>query len=254
MIDLFVASIIQGITEFIPVSSSLHLIIYSKFFSAESLSLLMIATMHMGSVLGLSCFFLIDTKPKLGILKNRNFIKSIIISTLPIFIVGIFMYDLIENTGEINSLMVFTTVFFGLALFFSDSLSKSNKSLRNISYRDSLLIGLSQCLSLIPGVSRSASAIILSRILNIDRESSILYSVVLSVPVIIGAFSIAILKVDIDKIIINDIWVDIILSLTFSFLSSYLTLRLFYEFSRVSGFAIFAIYRVLLGLILFLQI
>lgn len=254
MIDLFISSIIQGITEFIPVSSSLHLIIYSKFFSSESLSLLLIASMHMGSALALICFLVIDTKSKLIILKNRNFIKSIVISTIPIFIVGFLVYDLIENSGQIDMLIIFTTVFFGLALFFSDRLSDSSKSLKNISYKDSLIIGFSQCISLIPGVSRSASTIISSRILSIDRESSILYSVFLSIPVIIGAFSFAIFKVDIDKVIINDIWIEIVVSLIFSFLSSYLTLRLFYKFSSISGFTIFAIYRVVLGLILFLQI
>jgi len=123
LIDLFISSIIQGITEFIPVSSSLHLIIYGKFFSSESLSLLLIASMHMGSALALICFLVTDTKSKLIILKNRNFIKSIVISTIPIFIVGFLVYDLIENSGQIDMLIIFTTVFFGLALFFSDRFS-----------------------------------------------------------------------------------------------------------------------------------
>ena len=254
MIDFLLASILQGITEFIPVSSSLHLIIFDKFFSTKGLTLLIIATMHLGSTIALICFLLIETKNKLVMYKSRKFIKLMFISSIPIFIFGFIFYELVENLDALNILTIFTTIFFGLLLYFSDSLSKENRTLENIDYKDSFILGFSQCLSLIPGVSRSASIIITSRILKIDRESSIIYSLLLSIPVIIGAFLFAIYKVQIDTIILDKIWIDIILSLCFSFMSSFLTLKVFFKFSSTRGFGIFAIYRVFLGLFLLLQL
>ena len=97
MIDLLLASILQGITEFIPVSSSLHLIIFDKFFSTKGLTLLIIATMHLGSIIALICFLLIETKNKLVMYKSRKFIKLIFISSIPIFIFGFIFYELVEN-------------------------------------------------------------------------------------------------------------------------------------------------------------
>ena len=166
MIDLLLASILQGITEFIPVSSSLHLIIFDQFFSTKNLTLLIIATMHLGSIIALICFLLIETKNKLVMYKSRKFIKLIFISSIPIFIFGFIFYELVENLNALNILTIFTTIFFGLLLYFSDSLSKENRTLENIDYKDSFILGFSQCLSLVPGVSRSASIIITSRILK----------------------------------------------------------------------------------------
>jgi undecaprenyl-diphosphatase len=254
MIDLLIASVIQGVTEFIPVSSSLHLIIFDRFFSIKYLSLLIIAAMHMGSVIALIFFLYFDTGSKLNIYKNEKFIKSILISSIPIFIFGYIFYDLIENFDRLNILIIFTTIFFGLVLFFSDYFSSAGRTLQNIGWLDSIVLGFSQCLSLVPGVSRSASVIIASRFLKIDRESSIIYSLLLSIPVILAAFCFALYKIDIDAIFLNKIWIDIICSLFFSSVSSYITLRVFFKFSSSRGFGIFAFYRVILGLFLLFQL
>ena len=177
-----------------------------------------------------------------------------IISSIPIFIFGYIFYDLIENFDRLNILIIFTTIFFGLVLFFSDYFSSAGRTLQNIGWLDSIVLGFSQCLSLVPGVSRSASVIIASRFLKIDRESSIIYSVLLSIPVILAAFCFALYKIDIDTIFLNKIWIDIICSLFFSSVSSYITLRVFFKFSSSRGFGIFAFYRVILGLFLLFQL
>lgn len=254
MIDLLFASIIQGVTEFIPVSSSLHLLIYGSFFANKTLILLLIITMHLGSILGLFFFCLIDARPKMDIFKSIKFNKIILVSTLPIFIFGFFFYSMIADINEINYLLIFTTIFFGILLFLSDHFSKNDKSLYDITYYDSFIIGLFQCFALIPGVSRSASIIIASRTLKINRESSVIFSLILSIPVIIGAFSLAVFKLDLNKSIETGIWIEAFFSLIFSFISSYITLKFFYKFSRVNGFSFFAIYRVMLGIILLLNI
>jgi len=255
LIDLIFAAIIQGITEFIPVSSSLHLLIYGSFFSSKTLTLLIIATMHLGSIFALAIFSLVDTRPQMNILKSIKFNKVIFIASLPIFLFGFLFYDLISSTTEINNLIIFTTIVFGIILFISDYYSKNQKKLSDISYYDSIVIGLFQSFSLIPGVSRSASTIIASRVLNIDRESSIIVSFILSAPVIVGAFSLALYKINTsDFISIDEIWFEVLFAFVFSFISSYITLRYFYKFSRVKGFSLFAIYRVLLGIILYVSV
>ncbi len=255
MIDLIFASIIQGITEFIPVSSSLHLLIYGSFFSSKTLTLLIIATMHLGSIFALVIFSFVDTKLEMNVLKSIKFNKVILIASLPIFLFGFLFYDLIADTNQINNLIIITTIVFGIVLFISDHYSKNKKTLSDISYYDSIVIGLFQCFSLIPGVSRSASTIIASRVVNINRESSIIFSFILSAPVIVGAFCLTLYKINTSQlIIINDIWFEVLFSLIFSFISSYITLKYFYKFSRVNGFTIFAIYRVLLGIILYISV
>ena len=250
MIDLIFASLIQGITEFIPVSSSLHLLIYENFFSNKELSLVIISSMHMGSILALILFTFFDTKSHLSIFKTKSFNMSLIISTLPIFIVGMFFYNTIAEINNISILIISTTIFFGIILFLSDNYSESKKKLNDISYIDSLSIGLIQCLSLVPGVSRSASVIIGSRMMKIDRESSILYSLFLSAPVITGAFLYSLYRLNNSNIGLDSVWLDVALSLFFSFVSSYFTLKFFYKFSKNRGFGLFAFYRIFLGVIL----
>jgi undecaprenyl-diphosphatase len=254
LIELFIASIVQGITEFIPVSSSLHLIIYSKLFSNKPLSLILISSMHMGSAIALIIFLLFDLRSKYKTFINFKFIKVLIVATLPIFIVGLFFFEILEDVSEITTLMIFSTISFGILLYISDYYSDAKKSLKDISFSDSLLIGIFQCFSLLPGVSRSASIIISSRFLKIDRESSILMSAILSAPVILGAFVLGIYKVDFNNIVGNQLVFDIALSLGFSMISSYIVLKIFYKYSRVNGFGIFAAYRVILGSLLFLQL
>jgi undecaprenyl-diphosphatase len=236
LIELFIASIVQGITEFIPVSSSLHLIIYSKLFSNKPLSLILISSMHMGSAIALIIFLLFDLRSKYKTFINFKFIKVLIVATLPIFIVGLFFFEILEDVSEITTLMIFSTIFFGILLYISDYYSDAKKSLKDISFSDSLLIGIFQCFSLLPGVSRSASIIISSRFLKIDRESSILMSAILSAPVILGAFVLGIYKVDFNNIVGNQLVFDIALSLGFSMISSYIVLKIFYKYSRVNGF------------------
>ena len=143
---------------------------------------------------------------------------------------------------------------FGILLYISDHYSAAKKSLKDISFLDSILIGFFQCFSLLPGVSRAASIIISSRFLKIDRESSILISAILSAPVILGAFILGIYKVDFNNMVGNQLVFDIALSLGFSMISSYLVLKIFYKYSRVNGFGIFAVYRIVLGFLLFLQL
>ena len=124
--------------------------------------------------------------------------------------------------------------------------------LRPISYLiDLLIIGFSQCLSLIPGTSRSASVIISSRIMKIDRESSILLSLLLSIPVISGAFFLSLYKINTTNSFSDEALLGTLLSVAFSFFSSYLALKFFYFHSKSYGFKIFAFYRFFLAIILY---
>lgn len=251
MIDVILSSIVQGATEFIPVSSSLHLLILNSLLYNQDLSLLLITGMHMGSVFALFLFFYLDSKIRVSSFFNINFLKLILIGTVPIFIFGFLLFNFIEGIKQVTYLIIFTTFFFGLLLYISDLYSDNKRTLNELSIRDLLIIGFSQCLSLIPGTSRSASVIISSRIMKIDRESSILLSLLLSIPVISGAFFLSLYKINTTNSFSDEALLGTLLSVAFSFFSSYLALKFFYFHSKSYGFKIFAFYRFFLAIILY---
>ena len=191
MIEIFLLSLIQGLTEFIPVSSSSHLLVLSKYINFENQGLSIDVSLHIGSFLAVIVYF---RKDLINFFDKRDIFYKIIFASLPVILVGFFFVqtNLIYKLRNIE-VIGWTTIIFGILLFFSDRL-KLNKSIeRNLNYKDAFLIGLFQILSLIPGVSRSGITISAGRILNYSRYDSSKISFLLSIPTL-GAVSIFGLK------------------------------------------------------------
>mgnify|MGYP003956056331 CR=1 FL=1 len=250
MIEIVLLSIVQGITEFLPVSSTLHLLIFSHLINDYQINLLLVSGMHIGSLIAVLIFFAVDSKLKIKQISYRQIMQIILVGTLPILVVGFILYDFIDQNMSINPLVIASTFTFGVLLFIADKYSKSGKKLNGLKFFDLIIIGIFQCFALIPGASRSATTIISSRFLQIDREASIVISVLLSFPAMIGAFTLALLKTDIGHFDFSMILQGVAPSIIFSFLSSYLALKLFYRYSSSNGFGVFAAYRVLLAIFL----
>jgi len=250
MIEIILLSIVQGITEFLPVSSTLHLLIFSHLINGYQINLLLVSGMHIGSLIAILIFFAVDSKLEIKQISYRQIIQIVLVGTLPIIIVGFVLYDFIDQNMHINSLVIASTFMFGVLLFIADKYSKSRKKLSGLKFFDLIVIGMFQCFALIPGASRSATTIISSRFLQIDREASIVISVLLSFPAMIGAFTLALLKTDLGDFDSSIILQGIAPSIIFSFLSSYLALKLFYRYSSSNGFGVFAAYRVMLAIFL----
>ena len=246
MIEIFLLSLIQGITEFIPVSSSSHLILFSNYTNFEEQSLLVDVSLHIGSFLAVLCYFYKDI---LDFVKNKILFLKILISSIPVMLIGFFLVEtnLIENLRNIK-VIAWTTLIFGIILYFSDKCDLSKNIESNFSFKSAIFIGTFQILSLIPGVSRSGITLSAARILNFNRFDSAKISFLLSLPTL-GAVSIFGLNNTLSSSNINFSLINI-LCILLSFLFSILSIKYFLHFVKKFSLNIFVIYRVLLGIIL----
>ena len=246
MIEVFLLSIIQGVTEFIPVSSSAHLILFSKLFNFNSENLIIDVSLHFGSFTAIVFYF---RKEILDFLKNKNLFFLIIISSLPILIFGFLLIklDLIDNLRNIK-IIGWTTFFFGIVLYLSDTKPTKNKINSNFNLKFAIIIGLIQILALIPGVSRSGITISTARFLQFERSEAAKISFWLSIPTLgaIGFYNIQ------NLIQTNTITITIEnnFAMLASFIFSLLTIKYFIKYLQNFSMLIFVIYRLILGIVL----
>ena len=245
-IETSILAFIQGFTEFIPVSSSAHLIIISKISNFNVSSLQLDISLHLGSLLAIIFYFRNDL---LNITKNKSLFLLIVLGSIPLIIVGYFFYSsgLIENLRNLK-VIAWTTLVFGILLFIADSSTIKNKINDNLNLKNILLIGILQVLAIIPGVSRSGIIITASRFLNFDRVDSSKISFYLSIPALAGASVLSMKDIVNTNIDMNFLFIFAVL---LSFVISYLTIKYFLIYVRNFNLNIFVYYRTFLALILF---
>ena len=246
MIEIFILSVIQGITEFLPISSSSHLILTSKFLNFSSQSLSIDVSLHIGSFIAVLTYFY---KEILNFLDNKILFLKIFIASVPIMIIGFLLVEseLIEKIRNLE-IIAWTTLMFGILLYFSDKFKLEKNIKKNFTYRSAIFIGLFQILALIPGVSRSGIAITAARLLGFKRIDAAKISFLVSLPVL-GAVSFFGLKNLMVEENINFTILNLI-SVVLSFFFSLITIKYFLKFINKFNLNIFVYYRVLLGLIL----
>ncbi len=244
MTEIFILSLVQGITEFIPISSSSHLIIISEYLDFNNKNLEIDISLHIGSFLAVIVFF---RKDIVNFIQNKNLFLKIVIGSLPVMIVG-YLVVKIGFIEQIRNLKVigWTTLVFGILLYLSDKSNFQNKLNSNFTIKFAILIGFLQILSLIPGVSRSGIAITGARLLKFNRYDSAKISFLLSIPTL-GAVSIFGMN-NLIKSDSYDFSFLIILSTIFSFLFSYMTIKYFLKYIQKFSLNIFVIYRIFLGI------
>ena len=246
MLEIIVLSLIQGITEFLPISSSSHLILMSEFTNFENKGLSLDVSLHMGSFLAVLTFFYRDI---INFVKNKQLFIKIFISSLPVMICGYILVEtnLIKNLRNIE-IIGWTTLIFGLLLFVSDKFSLEKNIDNNFNFKSAVIIGLFQVLSLIPGVSRSGITITAARMLNFERFDAAKISFLLSIPTL-GAVSIFGINNIISSGDLNFSTINLV-SIILSFIFSLLTIKFFLKYIKKTSLNIFVIYRLLLGFIL----
>tara|TARA_B100000959_G_scaffold260108_1_gene296298 strand:+ start:8340 stop:9107 length:768 start_codon:yes stop_codon:yes gene_type:complete len=245
-LQTLILAFIQGVSEFMPVSSSAHLIIFSNIIKSYSSSVLMDTSLHLGSLIAIIHFF---SKDLFDYTNSKKIWILIIIGSLPLILVGYFVFNsnLYENVREIQ-VIAWSTLIFGLLLYFSDKSNVSKKFDDNLNTKNILIIGLFQILALIPGASRSGVVITGSRFLNFSRYDSAKISFILSIPALLGA-SVLTLK---ESFLIEQTFnINILLGIFFSYGFSYLTIKYFLIYTKSFSLNIFVVYRILLSLILF---
>lgn len=249
MIEIFILSSIQGITEFLPVSSSSHLILFSEFLSFENQNLSIDVSLHIGSFLAVLLYFYKDI---INFYTNKILFFNIFICSIPVMAIGFLLVEtsLVDKIRNIETIG-WTTIIFGILLYFSDKF-KLEKDIKQFYFKQALFIGIFQIFSLIPGVSRSGIAITAARLLNFKRVDSAKISFLLSIP-ILGAVSFFGLK----NIIFSDDYnfTKINLAAIFlSFIFSLITIKYFLKFINKFSLSIFVCYRIILGSIILIII
>jgi len=246
VIEIIILSLIQGITEFLPISSSSHLILISKFLNLNNQSLSIDVSLHIGSFIAVLFYFNKDIK---NFLDNKILFFKILISSIPVMIIGFLLVEtgLIEQIRNIKIISL-TTIIFGILLFISDKFKLENSIERNFTYKSALFIGFFQILSLVPGVSRSGIAITAARLLNFKRVDAGKISFLISIP-ILGAVSIFGIKNLIFSDSLNFTYLNLF-SILISFFISLITIKYFLKYISKFNLNIFVYYRILLGLLL----
>ena len=247
MIEIFILSLIQGITEFIPVSSSSHLILISELLDFENQSLSVDVSLHIGSLLAVIVYFYNDI---INFVENKILFFKIFISSLPVMIIGFLLVEtgLIDQIRNIK-VIAWTTLIFSFLLYFSDKFKLEKNLKKDFSYKSAIFIGLFQILSLVPGVSRSGIAITAARLLNFKRVDAAKISFFLSIP-ILSAVSFFGLK---NLILSENIYFAKVnlFSIFLSFIFSLITIKYFLRYIVKFNLNIFVYYRIFLALVLF---
>ena len=245
-LEILILSIVQGISEFLPVSSSAHLIILSNIINFSNNSLIFDVGLHLGSLLAILFYF---RKELLNILNDKKLFNLLLIGSIPLILVGYIFY----STGLINSIrnlkiIAWTTLIFGLLMYFADTFKIKKKIEKDLTIKNILIIGVMQILAIIPGVSRSGITITAGRFLNFDRHDSTKISFYLSIPALMGASALSLKDVINENVEFNFF---LIISIILSFIFSYLTIKYFLIYTKKFSLKFFVIYRVVLSIIIF---
>ena len=245
-IEILILSIIQGVSEFLPISSIAHLVLVSKYYVFNNQNLLIDICLHLGSLLAIIIYFRDDL---FNFVKNKKFLIKILIGTIPIIPIGYIFFQ----TGIINQLrnlevIGWTSFAFGILLYISDKTKIKKKIETDFSNKSAIFIGMFQVLALIPGVSRSGITITSGRLLGFNRFDSAKVSFLLSIPTLLAASILGIYNIYREAS--PELNFLAIIAVIFSFIFSYLTIMIFLNFIKKFSLKIFVIYRIVVSILI----
>lgn len=258
LFEIIILAIIQGVTEFLPISSSAHLLLPAELLGWVSQGLAFDVAVHVGSLLAVMIYFREEIASMTVAWFRDGFTRQqstdsrlawyVILATIPAIIVGFLLKDWIELNARTALVIAITTIFFGLLLWYADVAAKHTQKLEAMNWRQALIIGAAQVLALIPGTSRSGITMTAGLMLGLNRESAARFSFLLSIPVILGAGTLATLDLVSANTQVD--WQMLFYGAAFSFVSAYLCIYLFLSWISRIGMLPFVIYRLLLGALL----
>ena len=256
--QIFFLALVQGFTEFLPISSSAHLILIPQFFDWDDQGLAFDVALHVGTLLAVLYYFKDDIWQILkDMLENVKLKKEVgqstlgwgvIIGTIPVGLAGISFNDFISEALRSPLVIASTTLIFGLVLLLSDRVA-GVKNEKNITLFLALLIGIAQAIALIPGTSRSGITMSAAMLLGFSRVAAARFSFLLSIPVIILAGGLKTLELIASQVAVN--WLELLGAVVFSGLSAYVCIFFFLKLISKSSMLPFVVYRLGLGVVLF---
>jgi len=245
-VEILILAVIQGVFEFLPVSSFAHLVIISKYYAFNNQNLLIDICLHLGSLIAIIFYFRKDLS---DFIKNKIFLIKILVGTIPIIPIGYILYQ----TGLINNLrslevIGWMSLIFGILLYLSDKTKITKKIDAEFTNKSAIIIGLFQVLSLVPGVSRSGITITSGRLLGFSRVDSAKISFFLSIPTLGAASFLGIYNIYKEES--AELNFLALIAIIFSSIFSYFTIALFLNFIKKFSLNIFIIYRIFLSLLI----
>ena len=265
-IEVLILGFIQGIAEFLPISSSAHLIIFRDIFGigagmSANMELTFDIALHFGTLLAIGVFFFWDFIKMI----QKGFTKGVkdddgkilwylVAATIPAAIVGVLFEEPIEKIIRSNYVVIaLALAIMGIIIYIADKYSKETKTIKKMTLKDAIIIGCSQVFALIPGFSRSGTTIAAGRILGLERESAAKFSFFLSAPVVLGAVTLQLIKDSAWSIIAANLS-TFILGILVSFIIGILCIKYLLKYLQKHNFKIFMIYRVILAIIVLLYV
>lgn len=263
ILHIIILAIIQGLTEFLPISSSAHLILFPKLTGWEDQGLAFDVAVHVGSLIAVLMYFRQDWKPlltswiksikTLKLTQESRLVWGIGVGTIPAGLVGLAIAGSgLDNELRSPLIIATTTIVFGLLLWWTDIIGTQERDEYSLKWQDILLIGLAQALALIPGTSRSGITMTAALLLGLNRQAAARFSFLLSIPIIILA-GIGEPLLQVTQNIHLD-WFVLVLSVFFSAISAYFCIQIFIKLLDRIGMLPFVLYRLGLGIILLIWI
>ena len=262
--DIFqttILALIQGLTEFLPISSSAHLLFPSEIFNWPDQGLAFDVVLHLGTLSAIIYYYRCSLRSM-----SNDFFRSfktrklsadaklawgVILGTIPVGLAGLLFKDFIEINLRSIEVVAYSTLFFGLLLGFSDWVHRKKDKLREmITWRDVAIIGLFQAIALVPGTSRSGITITAALFLGLSYNLSLKFAFLLSIPVIILAT--LLMTIDLATSTNTIDWLNLLLGFVISAIAAYATISMFIRLVDRVGMLPFVLYRLLLGGLLFL--
>ena len=261
ILSVIILGFIQGIAEFLPISSSAHLIIFRDVFGigagmSANMELSFDIALHLGTLLAIGIYFFKDFIRMI----QKGFTKGVkdedgkilwylIAATIPAAIVGVLFEDIIEEAIRTNYLLIAAALaIMGIIIYAADKYSKSTKDVKKMTLKDAIIVGCSQVFALIPGFSRSGTTIASARILGVEREEAAKFSFYLSAPVVCGAVILQLLKSTTWEVIMANMG-TFILGILISFLVGLICIKYLLKYLHKHNFKIFMIYRIILAIV-----
>lgn len=255
--------LIQGITEFLPISSSGHLVLMPLFTGEDDQGVAFDLAVHIGTLLAVVLYFRNDVSCLLkdgisSIIKRQHVGQSrlawsVALGTIPAGLAGLALLDIIDTHLRSAEIIMFTTILFGVLLGFADITAKQTRNIQDINAKDVLIIGLCQALALVPGTSRSGSTITAGLLLGLTREAASRFSFLLAIPITFLASAVKILDVANDHTVTID-WVAFMIGGLTSFITAMLAIHFFLKWLNRFGMWPYVIYRMILAALIYFLI
>lgn len=255
LLHIIVLALIQGLTEFLPVSSSAHLILGSRVFGWPDQGLVFDVATHLGTLVAVVFYFRgmiremlvawVQPVRSAGQARHRALGKYLVIASIPVILVGALGSGWVETHLRDVRVIAYSTLLFGVLLWVADAFFKQGRKLEQLNMKAGLMIGLAQVLALIPGASRSGVTITMGRMLGFDAEDAARFSFLLAIPVISAAGAYGVLRMIQNNAGIN--WIDFGLAVAVSALAGWVCIAVFLTVLPRVGLLPFVLYRLALG-------